>query len=1464
MGEEGGYFRASQRPWARRLSVFVIAMLLVGVFAVLVTAPTVSGATPPGPTPTVAPLRELTIGSEGLTIATTNPLQATLVDEYYLWTVVYSALINLGPSFEYEPDIAVRWQKVSDFPTTKFEFWIAKNAYWVDPALCTADATGRIISCPTTARTPVTANDVKFTYDYIFKNKNRTAYMGPCIDRLKVDAAGDPVGAVVIDDYHMTIEFSVTYAPAMYTFVCLPILPKHIWEGKAPDWANDPPVGSGSYLARPGRRPPIYMDRNPFWHGPEVLGRQAYTNTILYESYTNTATMTQDLAAGVIDLAISPSGFEYNNFLATKPGIIRQKVPGTFVAEMAINVMPDDLRSLQQWRFGSGHTDPILANEQVVRWAILMATDRTKMINNALLGYGSPADTIAPSNHAYHLEIPEYNPDDKDGDGSPIDVGREEFPEGPEDFDGNGRPDAIELARRMLHDADWLYDCGTGGLDTGVSVPLCRKSATGQMVDKLEFDYATFNTPLWWKTAADGVVEDAAKVGIKLNMQLLNTNQMGGLWWQLDYDIWLWDWVLAPSLDISTGILSVQLCGQIFEGQGNDNGYCPRDADGKWVFDELYNQSLTETDLARRRGITDRLQQMVYDYGAYNLPFYLHYLYAMNEVRWTNWGDFAANGAIPPDAGNPPVIGTMVYPVDQKPPQFDLALFRGVTNRAVQFSVSATDPEGGALRYRWDFDTSSEPGGADPLNNDGVYGNDNQASTATPTFTYTTPSVRQIAVRVFEDGGEWFTVKKTTVDVRDAVVDAPRINGIAFSPSDPTTSALDPVVTFAASAYDPAGRTITSYQWDFQNDGTWDATGLRASFRYTTTGVKTVKLRVTNDAGVFREDTTLVNVVANTAPSVAPLESVQVSLDAANSYVAFASDLNRRDVLSYEWDFGDGTGRFPGNPVSHAYGSVNTFTVTVYVSDGKGNTASRSATVDVLRDVNHGPSVNLVAPTSSWTGQEITLAANVSDPEGNPLLWEWDTDGDGDIDVSENTSATIRGQYVLRSQDVTYTTVTTAKPRLTVTDIPPGGTAHPGWAEVSITVRLNRAPALGDISASPTSGSIGDTFTFSLTSTDADGNACSYRWDWGDGTAAATGTTSAFCTGGGLSPRTHVYDEAGEFLVTLEADDGRGGVSRESALVVVEAPVSIEVSLAAQWPKIAVGQSMEIVVTATVEGAAAAGANAAGSALSGSVSPSSGTTDDAGVFRMTFTPDFLVSDTMARVSATVSKSGLGPGTAFLDILVKAEPESMAMTASSNRVEMMGNEVATISVGLRDLAGTPLDGGVLSATGIGGSFGSPRSLGGGNYAIDWKPLNRSTQGYLSLSLLAKVGGYSDARGRVTILIDPNKTNPTDPTPLLVLGLPDKTSLLPGETIGLRVYVYTTEGYVVSGAGLSVTVFPTIYGTVTVVVDRLNGLYTFSFTASSSITSPVTASIRLIASKYGYANSLTARVTLSIAP
>src|SRR3990170_3462822 len=198
MGEEGGYFRASQRPWARRLSVFVIAMLLVGVFAVLVTAPTVSGATPPGPTPTVAPLRELTIGSEGLTIATTNPLQATLVDEYYLWTVVYSALINLGPSFEYEPDIAVRWQKVSDFPTTKFEFWIAKNAYWVDPALCTADATGRIISCPTTARTPVTANDVKFTYDYIFKNKNRTAYMGPCIDRLKVDAAGDPVGAVVI------------------------------------------------------------------------------------------------------------------------------------------------------------------------------------------------------------------------------------------------------------------------------------------------------------------------------------------------------------------------------------------------------------------------------------------------------------------------------------------------------------------------------------------------------------------------------------------------------------------------------------------------------------------------------------------------------------------------------------------------------------------------------------------------------------------------------------------------------------------------------------------------------------------------------------------------------------------------------------------------------------------------------------------------------------------------------------------------------------------------------------------------------------------------------------------------------------------------------------------------------------------------------------------------------------------
>ncbi|GIG60374.1 hypothetical protein Lfu02_47460 [Longispora fulva] len=66
-------------------------------------------------------------------------------------------------------------------------------------------------------------------------------------------------------------------------------------------------------------------------------------------------------------------------------------------------------------------------------------------------------------------------------------------------------------------------------------------------------------------------------------------------------------------------------------------------------------------------------------------------------------------------------------------------------------------------------------------------------------------------------------------------------------------------VSFDASgSTDPDGDALT-YQWDFQNDGTVDATGVTAGFTYATPGDRTAKLTVTDPGGASASTTLVVH-----------------------------------------------------------------------------------------------------------------------------------------------------------------------------------------------------------------------------------------------------------------------------------------------------------------------------------------------------------------------------------------------------------------------------------------------------------------------------------------------------------------------------------------------------------------------------------------------------------------------------
>jgi glucose/arabinose dehydrogenase/PKD repeat protein len=75
----------------------------------------------------------------------------------------------------------------------------------------------------------------------------------------------------------------------------------------------------------------------------------------------------------------------------------------------------------------------------------------------------------------------------------------------------------------------------------------------------------------------------------------------------------------------------------------------------------------------------------------------------------------------------------------------------------------------------------------------------------------------------------------------------------------------------SAGTSDPNAGDVLTYQWDFTNDGTYDAVGTTAAFTYTTAGTYTAKLRVTDAGGL--SDTKTMQIMVGTSPPVPVIDT---------------------------------------------------------------------------------------------------------------------------------------------------------------------------------------------------------------------------------------------------------------------------------------------------------------------------------------------------------------------------------------------------------------------------------------------------------------------------------------------------------------------------------------------------------------------------------------------------------------
>ncbi|GAM10010.1 dyslexia-associated protein [Geobacter sp. OR-1] len=299
---------------------------------------------------------------------------------------------------------------------------------------------------------------------------------------------------------------------------------------------------------------------------------------------------------------------------------------------------------------------------------------------------------------------------------------------------------------------------------------------------------------------------------------------------------------------------------------------------------------------------------------------------------------------------------------------------------AVAFDGSGSSDDTGIESYAWNF------------------GDNTTGTGAKPSHTYTGVGARTVTLTVTDRSGQSDT-KTTTVTIS---ANAPPV----ANPGGPYNVNEDQVVNkhwtinadASASTDDVA---IWKYEWNF-GDGTPVVTTKTVSHTYVTPGTNTITLKVTDHANQSHTTTTTASVVATAAPTANAGGPYFTEPNMPVSFDGTASTDNT-SILSYSWDFGDGTSGKGAQP-THAYGTTGTYTVTLTVKDAALLTATATATVTVT--IGNAPTANAGGPYLSNIGLPVRLNGSGSTDDFGIKGYKWSI-GTANYLVNDSFNGTI-------------------------------------------------------------------------------------------------------------------------------------------------------------------------------------------------------------------------------------------------------------------------------------------------------------------------------------------------------------------------------------------------------------------------------------------------------------------------
>jgi len=249
----------------------------------------------------------------------------------------------------------------------------------------------------------------------------------------------------------------------------------------------------------------------------------------------------------------------------------------------------------------------------------------------------------------------------------------------------------------------------------------------------------------------------------------------------------------------------------------------------------------------------------------------------------------------------------------------------GTAPLTVQFTGSVTDPDGAISTYSWNFSDGSTS---------------NQQN---PTHIFTEPGTYLVTFSIVDVDGVNGT-DTIEITVTEPVDNPP----VATASGDPTSGLAPLTVTFIGTGTDPEGTPVT-YLWNFGDGAT--STHQNPTHVFDSVGTYTVKLTVSDENGTTSEDSMIITVsaVANNAPRALIIATPSTgTTPLAVSFIGSGTDADGR-IISYFWDFGDGTTTDEQNPV-HTFSKVGTHSVTLAVTDNGGAIGKKSITIKVTED----------------------------------------------------------------------------------------------------------------------------------------------------------------------------------------------------------------------------------------------------------------------------------------------------------------------------------------------------------------------------------------------------------------------------------------------------------------------------------------------------------------------------------